>query len=573
MELENLEEGYRFHPTDSELLTFLLRFIAKQPLCDDGYITEHDVYKQEPWKTYNHGRHCGGQDDEDTSIYRYFITPRQKKGNSFCRVVGEKLGTWKQQDKGKNVTMSYGNQRKPLIIGRMKSYCYENTKYVHGKWLMKEYVFCDTLLRKFENSEYKDYVICAIKKLSKKNSSNGSQSSNLTSIDFVDEPMVDTEVTSGVNSVEPLMDHEYKAITPINVVEESMVESATGEENGALELSTSSQIQESKIADFENAMPENNVLETMDMLDQDYEMISPINIVEEPMVEFDDLEVKIQEAAGEENGVLGPTTSSQIQEFENAMPEINLPKEKDRLTENTGDTVLDKNQTQEGCIIVANEDYTAYLELEAKSTSFVELLTVGGDSAMKNNQVQTQEAPGDEINRLLRQTSFSQIHQPVIPDFANGPEKTMPEILNTLAEYMGVTVLMYPDYELTTPFDFSEQPIVEYNEPQVQTQEAAGEENGLLRLTDISQNQEHVMPEINVPEMFDTGDTLFEKNETQQETLCETEESSFISDLVEDMSDHATMKERLAASRMDHNTLMLDQQSWLSKTYLQDMLL
>ncbi|KAK4359893.1 hypothetical protein RND71_022122 [Anisodus tanguticus] len=492
MELDELAEGYRFHPTDSELLTFLLRFIAKIPLRDDGFITEHDIYKQEPWETYNYGQHCGGQDNEDTCIYRYFITPRQRKGSNFCRIVGEKLGTWKQQDKGKNVTMTGDNKSKTLIIGRMKSMCYETTKCYHddrdnGKWLMKEYVFCDAVLRKFKNSEYKDYVICAIKMIPKKRSS--SQSSNVTTIDSVEEPMVDVEVTSGVNSIEPLMDQEYKVITPINIVE-PMVESS-GE-------TTSSQILESLIADSENAMSENNDLDT---LDEDYEMASPINIVEEPMVEFDDLEVQIdQEAAGEESGcVLGLTTSSQIQEFENATPEINLPKENDRLTENT---LLDKNSTLEGCISGVKEDYIAYLEHEAKGTSFVELLTIGRNSAMRN--------------------TFTQIQEPVIPDFGNAEsEINMPEILNTLAEYM----------------------------------------------------------ENNVPEMFDMGDTLLEKDQAQHqpqeesETPYETEESSLIYDLVEDMLDHATMKDRLDAIRMDRTTLMLDQQSWLSKTHLQDMLL
>ncbi|KAH0679014.1 hypothetical protein KY284_020099 [Solanum tuberosum] len=102
MEFE--EEGYRFHPRDSELFTFLLRFIAEKDLCDNGFITECDVYKQEPWVTYGYGRHCGGQDDRDTNIFRYFISQRHKKkktNDRFCRVVGKNLGTWKHQDKGK----------------------------------------------------------------------------------------------------------------------------------------------------------------------------------------------------------------------------------------------------------------------------------------------------------------------------------------------------------------------------------------------------------------------------------------------------------------------------------------
>ncbi|XP_059301974.1 NAC domain-containing protein 1-like [Lycium ferocissimum] len=258
MDLDELAQGFR--PTDLELFTFLLRFIAKEPLCDDGFITELDVYKQEPWESYGHGRHCGGQDNEDTSIYRYFITPLKKKKGRFCRTVGKNIGTWKQRDRGNDVIM------KGSINGRKNGLCYEYSKcrpndQNDGKWLMTEYVFCDTLLRKFKNSEFKDYVICAIRKKSKKKSSNGTQSRNLTA-------------------------------------------------------------------------------------------------------------------------------------FSNVMREINLPKEKDRLAENTGDTILDKYQTQnqptplqEGCIFGVNEDHIAYLELEAK----VERLTIVGESAMRNNQVQTQE--------------------------------------------------------------------------------------------------------------------------------------------------------------------------------------
>ncbi|KAK4375289.1 hypothetical protein RND71_005966 [Anisodus tanguticus] len=74
--------------------------------------------------------------------------------------------------------------------------------------------------------------------------------------------------------------------------------------------------------------------------------------------------------------------------------------------------------------------------------------------------------------------TITQIQEPVNAE----SEINMPEILNTLAEYMGVTVLMYPDYNLITPFDFSEQAIVESNEPQVQTQEVACEENDNNRI-------------------------------------------------------------------------------------------
>ncbi|KAG5610581.1 hypothetical protein H5410_021862, partial [Solanum commersonii] len=121
-------------------------------------------------------------------------------------------------------------------------------------------------------------------------------------MDFSDEQKVDTEVISGVNSIVPRMDQEYKAVTPINIVEPmvQIQEASSGEE---------------KI----NELLENDDPEITRMWNEDYGMINhPINVVENPAMEVDDVEVQIQEAAG---------VGSVVLEFENTMPENNLPKE------------------------------------------------------------------------------------------------------------------------------------------------------------------------------------------------------------------------------------------------------
>ncbi|XP_027773376.1 NAC domain containing protein 52-like [Solanum pennellii] len=326
MEFE--EEGYRFHPTDSELLTYLLRFITENNLCDNGFITECDVYNQQPWITYGYGRHCGGEDDGDTNNFRYFISPRHKKSdNRFSRHVANGLGTWKQRDKGKWIR---SKQSKPLNMGLKKSLDYDtNMCCPHdGKWLMKEYVFCEAILKKFKNSNYKDYCICAIKT---KNSSNPSPSSNASTTD-VNEHKLDTEVISGINSVEPRMD---QAITPVNIVEPVL------------------RIQES-LSDEEkiNALLiEYNIdPELTQMRNEDYGMINhPINVVENPAME----------AEVQGNGV---------SEFENTIPENNLPAHQ-----------------QQGFIVDVNEDCNAYSEFQTNNSSFVGLLTGYGDYAIRNN--------------------------------------------------------------------------------------------------------------------------------------------------------------------------------------------
>ncbi|PHT45838.1 hypothetical protein CQW23_14996 [Capsicum baccatum] len=87
-----------FRPADSDLLTFLFRFIANETLHDDGFIKEHDVFKQEPWETYSYGCHCGGKDNG----YRYLLHRplHKKKGRRICRTVGENIGNWKRKVDG-----------------------------------------------------------------------------------------------------------------------------------------------------------------------------------------------------------------------------------------------------------------------------------------------------------------------------------------------------------------------------------------------------------------------------------------------------------------------------------------
>ena len=71
--------------------------MAEKDLCDNGFNTECDVYK-ESWAIYFYGGHCGGEDDGDTSNFRYFISLRHKKSISkkrFCRFVDHSVWTWK----------------------------------------------------------------------------------------------------------------------------------------------------------------------------------------------------------------------------------------------------------------------------------------------------------------------------------------------------------------------------------------------------------------------------------------------------------------------------------------------
>ncbi|OIT30050.1 hypothetical protein A4A49_18764 [Nicotiana attenuata] len=202
MEHLKFEEGFRFRPTDSEGLTFLLRFIAGQEMHDSGFITTNvDVYgKQEPWEIYDHGVPCG--DDEDNTSYRYFITKLKKKSNArYHRSVGNK-GTWKQDNKGKPVHYkNMGNSSSVVNIGSKTSLSYKNKKFYpedqkDGHWLMKEYELSKVILHKFDKDR-RDYVLCAIKKLKHVNSS--SETSTITTLNNISDGT--DEVTSSVDGL------------------------------------------------------------------------------------------------------------------------------------------------------------------------------------------------------------------------------------------------------------------------------------------------------------------------------------------------------------------------------------
>ncbi|XP_055836401.1 NAC transcription factor 29-like [Solanum dulcamara] len=113
--------GYRFHPTNSEVLKYLLAYARDEQLPDQNELMHQvDLYaEKEPWQIFE-----GTNSNSNT---RYFITP-QKKHNSerkrVLRSVGK--GTWKAKGKGKEVF-----DKKGRVIGYVKSlkYNYSNTLY------------------------------------------------------------------------------------------------------------------------------------------------------------------------------------------------------------------------------------------------------------------------------------------------------------------------------------------------------------------------------------------------------------------------------------------------------------
>ncbi|KAI9181506.1 hypothetical protein LWI28_015629 [Acer negundo] len=152
--------GFRFLPTDEELVTYFLFnkiFAPTYPFNDLEKLSvrEGDLYgSQDPrdiWNLY------GGDNLEDGQPL-YFFTRLKKvscNGSRISRRVGS--GTWAGEDSGDTITSQN------YVVGVKKRFRYENKKSPdNGAWIMHEFAVDPSLLRQHQKPE--DIVLCRIKK-------------------------------------------------------------------------------------------------------------------------------------------------------------------------------------------------------------------------------------------------------------------------------------------------------------------------------------------------------------------------------------------------------------------------
>ncbi|KAK0582774.1 hypothetical protein LWI29_029401 [Acer saccharum] len=153
--------GYRFEPTDEELVTYFLfnKIFAETdgPFTDieKFSVREGDLYgSQDPcdiWNLY------GGDNLEDGKPL-YLFTRLKKvssNGSRISRRVGS--GTWAGEDSGDTITSQN------YVVGVKKRFRYENKKSPdNGAWIMHEFAVDPTLLRQHQKPD--DIVLCRMKK-------------------------------------------------------------------------------------------------------------------------------------------------------------------------------------------------------------------------------------------------------------------------------------------------------------------------------------------------------------------------------------------------------------------------
>ncbi|KAG4939419.1 hypothetical protein GLYMA_16G151500v4 [Glycine max] len=158
----NLPPGFRFHPTDEELiLHYLRKKVASIPL-PVAIIAEVDIYKFDPWELP--AKAAFGEKEW------YFFSPRDRKYPNGARPNrAAASGYWKATGTDKNIVASLaGGVREHFGVKKaLVFYKGKPPKGVKTNWIMHEYRLVDTnrpIRIKDTSMRLDDWVLCRIYK-------------------------------------------------------------------------------------------------------------------------------------------------------------------------------------------------------------------------------------------------------------------------------------------------------------------------------------------------------------------------------------------------------------------------
>ncbi|KAK4757998.1 hypothetical protein SAY87_019299 [Trapa incisa] len=177
----SLAPGFRFHPTDEELVWYYLkRKVTGKPLRYDP-ISEVDVYKCEPWDLPDKSRL------RTRDLEWYFFSVLDKKyGNGSKTNRATENGYWKTT--GKDRPIHHGTR----VVGMKKTLVYHSGRAPRGQrsnWVMHEYKIIDDELEKAGIAQ-DAFVLCRIFQKSGPGPKNGEQ----YGAPFIDEEWEDDAV-------------------------------------------------------------------------------------------------------------------------------------------------------------------------------------------------------------------------------------------------------------------------------------------------------------------------------------------------------------------------------------------
>ncbi|KAF2318459.1 hypothetical protein GH714_007878 [Hevea brasiliensis] len=154
MKTTALAPGFRFHPTDEELVSYYLkRKVSNKPVRFNA-IAEVDIYKNEPWDLADKSR-LKSRDQE----WYFFSALDRKYGNGarMNRATGK--GYWKATGKDRDV------RRNSQVIAMKKTLVFHSGRAPGGQrtnWVMHEYRLVEEELEKIGPTQNDSYVLCRV---------------------------------------------------------------------------------------------------------------------------------------------------------------------------------------------------------------------------------------------------------------------------------------------------------------------------------------------------------------------------------------------------------------------------
>ncbi|KAK9072069.1 hypothetical protein SSX86_008501 [Deinandra increscens subsp. villosa] len=166
MARSSLIPGFRFHPTDVELVMFYLKKKLMGKKINVNVVTEVNIYEFCPWDLPDKSSLKSGD------LEWYFFCPKAKKYSTGCRAKrATETGFWKATGKDREVKY---NER---IVAKIKTLVYYRGHAGKGErtdWVMHEYRMEDEQLA--STGVVQDtYVLCKIFKKSGSGPKNGQQ--------------------------------------------------------------------------------------------------------------------------------------------------------------------------------------------------------------------------------------------------------------------------------------------------------------------------------------------------------------------------------------------------------------
>uniref|UniRef100_A0A5B6YKA5 Putative NAC domain-containing protein 68 n=2 Tax=Davidia involucrata TaxID=16924 RepID=A0A5B6YKA5_DAVIN len=160
--------GFRFHPTDEELIVhYLKRKVFSFPLPASVIPDQFDVFQTNPWDLPG-----------DSKEKRYFFYKRKGHVNKCNRIAG--CGYWKAIGKDKHIVAHGSNQ----AVGMKKSLVFYQGMRPHGlktRWVMNEYCLVGSPTTPNPNStqkfmvEMEDWTVCGIYQKKRKAKNHGAK--------------------------------------------------------------------------------------------------------------------------------------------------------------------------------------------------------------------------------------------------------------------------------------------------------------------------------------------------------------------------------------------------------------